>query len=393
MTGYILLPRDLSVVQAVNVTDYTLPLECFAGETGSVTFEGKGSRDFTNYVFRFPDRETLWKITSSETGDAQTTKLSVTDETGVLDGAFFNAHFANSYYNNYLTLAVLKGIVGNYNNDPYTPNFTPYAQYSWFLYSYIAFPEILDPGNILASILASANLKTADYAYATGTYSSQRNFATNVYKLVSDLSKLGVKFSYSLNKRATNRQSLALFVTPTAQRNFNTVIPIYFNDGHSYLLSESYDSDVCSCFIGYVPNSQTQNVYAYYLDNNLQIVQVPKELDNDDQITGYTKVDTCTSLADASTKAAAAFAANTWKHKVEFASDKEFHLRQPVKLMLERGVLSTAISKVEIKYGDDRYFYTCGDLPQTAAQHIKANSWSYGQRLPHNPYTGQLVFM
>ena len=78
---------------------------------------------------------------------------------------------------------------------------------------------------------------------------------------------------------------------------------------------------------------------------------------------------------------------------VEFASDKVFHLNQPVRLMLERGILNTAISKVTIKSKDDRYYYTCGDLPQTAAQHIKANSWSYGSRLPHNPYAGQLAFI
>ena len=54
---------------------------------------------------------------------------------------------------------------------------------------------------------------------------------------------------------------------------------------------------------------------------------------------------------------------------------------------------ATRTAKVTIKSGDDRYYYTCGELPQTAAQHIKANSWSYGKRLPHNPYVGQLAFV
>ena len=381
-TGYIIQPWDFSVVQSVNVTDYDLPLECYSGETGSVTFEGKGLRDYSQYIFRLDVLDTMWKIKEAETGDALSTKLSVTDQTGILDGAIASPHFPNTYYSADLnTSAIVRAIIGNYslgeigNAD---------RQRGKYIYPYIGYKSI-----DLPNILTGAGLKTADYLLFNRNASGDRQVVTDLFKLITDLVSLGAKVDFSTGSRATREAGRSLLMTITERTGYSTATPVYFNDGHSYLLTESYDGDVCSCYIG-LPSSPaiwTQQ-FVYYLDENMQIVQ-----DKSYQINGYTKVETVSDNADALDKATAAFGANQWKHKVEFASDKIFHLNQPVRLMLERGILNTAISKVTIKSKDDRYYYTCGDLPQTAAQHIKANSWSYGSRLPHNPYAGQLAFI
>ena len=382
MTGYIIQPWDFTVVRSVNVTYYDLPLECYSGESGSVTFEGKSKQDYSQYLFRLDVLDTMWKIKEAETGDALTTKLSVTDQTGILDGAIASPHFPNTYYSADLnSSAIVLAIIGNYklgsiNNAD--------MQRGKYIYPYIGCSSVTLP-----NILTGAGLKTADYLLFSRNASGDRQVVTDLFKLITDLVSLGAKVDFSIGDRTTRQTGRSLLLTITERAGYSTATPIYFHDGHSYLLSESYDGDVCSCFIG-LPSSPAifPQQFVYYLDEYMQIV-----LDKSYQINGYTKIETVSDNADAQTKASTAFGQNQWKHKVEFASDKVFHLNQPVKLMLERNVLNTAISKVTIKSGDDRYYYTCGELPQTAAQHIKANSWSYGKRLPHNPYIGQLAFV
>lgn len=382
MTGYIIQPWDFTVVRSVNVTDYDLPLECYSGESGSVTFEGKSKQDYSQYLFRLDVLDTMWKIKEAETGDSQSTKLSVTDQTGILDGAIASPHFSNTYYSADLdSTGIVLAIIGNYKLGDIS---NADRQRGKYIYPYIGCSSVALP-----NILTGAGLKTADYLLYNKNVSGDRQVVTDLFKLITDLVSIGANVTFSIGDRATHQTGRSLLLTITERTGYSVATPIYFHDGHSYLLSESYDGDVCSCYIG-LPSSPTffPQQFTYYLDEYMQIVQ-----DKSFQINGYTKIETVSDNADALDKATAAFGQNQWKHKVEFASDKVFHLNQPVKLMLERNVLNTAISKVTIKSGDDRYYYTCGELPQTAAQHIKANSWSYGKRLPHNPYIGQLAFV
>lgn len=382
MTGYIIQPWDFTVVRSVNVTDYDLPLECYSGESGSVTFEGKSKQDYSQYLFRLDVLDTMWKIKEAETGDSQSTKLAVTDSTAILDGAIASPHFPNTYYSADLdSTGIVLAIIGNYKLGNIT---NADVQRGKYIYPYIGCSSVALP-----NILTGAGLKTADYLLYNKNVSGDRQVVTDLFKLITDLVSLGANVTFSIGDRATHQTGRSLLLTITERTGYSIATPIYFHDGHSYLLSESYDGDVCSCYIG-LPSSPSvfPQQFTYYLDENMQIVQ-----DKSYQINGYTKIETVSDNADALDKATAAFGQNQWKHKVEFASDKVFHLNQPVKLMLERNVLNTAISKVTIKSGDDRYYYTCGELPQTAAQHIKANSWSYGKRLPHNPYVGQLAFV
>lgn len=384
MTGYIIQPWDFGVVQVVNATEYTLPLECFAGETGTVQFEGKAKRDYAQYLFRLEGLDVMWKITSAETGDAVTTVLTVTDQTGLLDGVITFPSFDNSVYSADLTAAMVSHIIGNSR----TYSDAPDRQFGKYVYPYVGCKSA-----DIANVLSGAGLQTADYLLFSRASSGYRQVVTDVYKLVCDVVACGAKLTLSTGSRVRRNESGRSLLLSFSEHNNYSATPIYFNDGHGFLQSESYDGDVCSAYIG-IPSSPSSwppylvSNFRFYLNANMQTVQTYA-----DQINGYTKVELCASSAVASENAAAAFAANSWKHKVEFASDKVYHLNQPVRLMLERGVLNTAISKVVIKSNDERYFYTCGELPQTAAQHIKANSWTYGQRLPHNPYKGQLVFV
>lgn len=383
MTGYIIQPWDFTVVRSVNVTDYDLPLECYSGESGSVTFEGKSKQDYSQYLFRLDVLDTMWKIKEAETGDALSTKLAVTDVTGVLDGAYTSPHFDNSIYSTTLTETLANNIIGigrNITSGGWD------VQRNRYMYPYIQ-----NGGVTMPTLLAPAALKTADYLLFSKNLSGERQVVTDLYKLATDLVACGAVLKLTIGARRQGGSTIGRALLPsfTEAANYSVATPVYFKDGHSYLLSESYDGDVCSCYIG-LPSSPSifPQQFTYYLDENMQVVQNKAE-----QINGYTKAEIVSDNADALTKATAAFGQNQWKHKVEFASDKVFHLNQPVKLMLERNVLNTAISKVTIKSGDDRYYYTCGELPQTAAQHIRANSWSYGKRLPHNPYIGQLAFV
>lgn len=165
--------------------------------------------------------------------------------------------------------------------------------------------------------------------------------------------------------------------------------PIYFKDGHSFIVSESYNADVISAVCLQDGNSHQ---YKYFLNSALEVVN-----DSTQQIQGrieYKISDTNLPNWDSGkTKANEMFEDNKWEHKVEFKSDKVYHVGQAIRLFLERATLDTAIDKVWLESGDNLYHYSCGDLPTTASEKIKANGWTYAKRLPANPYVGQLVFM
>lgn len=183
-----------------------------------------------------------------------------------------------------------------------------------------------------------------------------------------------------------------------------TPIPIVFGDGHSEVISQKYDDENVVSFITLfawrlISQSSSASHWEYkrikyYLTEDANIT--------DDESLQCQGQSTEVSLEGLKTTDITwqqgleyvqdEFLKNKWEHKVEFASDKIYRLGQPVRLVLDRGILDTTISSVYKKSTDDRWLYTCGDLPLTASEQIKDNSWSYGRRLPLNPVKGQLAF-
>lgn len=183
-----------------------------------------------------------------------------------------------------------------------------------------------------------------------------------------------------------------------------TPIPIVFGDGHSEIISQKYDDTNIVSFITLFAFRRVSSSGGILYD---EFKRIKYFLTEDMNITDDESLQCQGQSAEISLEGLKTtditweqgleyvqdeFLKNEWKHKVEFASDKIYRLGQPVRLVLDRGILDTTISSVYKKSSDNRYIYTCGDLPLTASEQIKDNSWSYGRRLPLNPIKGQLAF-
>lgn len=164
--------------------------------------------------------------------------------------------------------------------------------------------------------------------------------------------------------------------------------PVYFNDGHSSVISESYDEkDIISHIT--IFNKNFDQWYDFYLtalgqvtdDKSLQVIGGSNYIVSD-----LTTVTWANGLPLAQNE----FSNNSDTHKIEFYSDKELYMGQPVKLMLDRGILDTVISKVSIVSNDNRRKYQCGDIPASVVDRLQTFRWVYGARMPLSAKKGSL---
>lgn len=172
--------------------------------------------------------------------------------------------------------------------------------------------------------------------------------------------------------------------------DFSVPVPIFFNDGHSSVISEDYDEKEVVSKIT-VFQKDGSDWWSFYLN-----AEGRADADYHNQVQGaesYIRTDSnTTSSVEARDMCQMEFDNNAAvsSHKVEFWSDKELRIGTPVKLMLERGVLDTVISKVSITSTDKRFKYSCGDIPTSIVDRLQTFKWSYGSRVPMNAKRGSL---
>lgn len=368
MIGYIRDPRNWASVKTVTITSYELPVETAQGETGKATILGQLDADYSRYMISFENDERIYKITGAQTGGILETVLTIGDWMAAFEGEL--AAVSNNYIGeeiNSLFLFGTSALTASFcSSITAKSNFTPTA---------------------IRGNSASAAVRSFIDSLHIPAAEAQPLFETSTQKLYRYDDVLRVIRNYGVTVtagvRTVSNASALVFEFGIGD---NSVVVVPFNDGHSELISESYKDDKCTCVI-LVHADYPQS--AYYLDGSNNI-----STSRGAQSAGYT----ITALYDSEygsqvNQAAAIFASNTSSHKVEFASDKTLHIGQPVKLMTSRGILDTSISKVVKKSGDDRFYYTCGELPVTASERIKDDSWDYGTRLPANPRKGQIFIM
>lgn len=368
MIGYIRDPRNWASVKTVTITSYELPLETAQGETGKATIAGQLDADYSRYMISFEDDERIYKITGAQTGSSLETVLTISDWMAAFEGEL--AAVDNGYISeeiNSLFLFGTSALVTSFCSPVIAKsNFTPTAirgnSASSAVRSYIDSLHI--PAAEAQPLYEASTRKLYKYDDVLRVIQNHGVTVTAGIRIVSNASALVFEFGIG----------------------DNSVVVVPFNDGHSELISESYKDDKCTCVNLVLADYQQR---AYYLDGSNSI-----STSRESQSAGYTIVAQYDSeYGSQVNQAAAIFASNTSSHKIEFASDKTLHIGQPVKLMTSRGVLDTSISKVMKKSGDDRLYYTCGELPVTATERIKADSWDYGTRLPANPRKGQIFIM
>ncbi len=400
MEAFLMSPNTGQLIQKIDIADYEIPLEAYQAENGKATVVGDLTINPTRLLLVLPGRENdFFRIAESVQGDGKQMTLTISDPLEWMNDVYA-VYQASSTSTPPDFLTIVRNTFTDYGGtDPFGAGIFSPARYNTVAWT--DWPEEV------RTILENAVVDPSEYIISTtkgtglnGTY--YRSIA-KVSTLFRIMRQLGVGTIVSFYKNIYGGAYYARILTYIIEKT--AAYPIFFDDGHNELLSESYnDSNICSALI--IWNRNVSGGGIFFLDENFNLFTNAGDQHvlptSGKQMSGFTSIIWInTSLpSDIDARytaliptAQAEFDKNQYSHKIEFASDKEFHIGQPVRLNLKKGWLNSAISKVSIKSGDNRYFYTCGELPQTAAQQIKANSWSYGTRLPENPYKGQLVFI
>lgn len=390
MTGFIYDLYNDKLLKSINIISYDLPLETYQGEVGSITCE-KLDADYSQYALYIEGIEKIFKIESVEVSTSQdVTTIQISDDSSIFGESTTGKGYMSSeeQYMMYSLSIFPDARVLYYNDCVINETNTIYGP-SAVLFSFNGVTE---------------NAKTAlrDALIADGvsglslfeSYSADdeyiEHYEQSLTNLIRKLRQIGYEskiyrstYRYRPLFKQVNKPAIRVDIT----RKEYAPIPVYFDDGHTSLMSESYANDVVTHVVVYDTSEAPHNVY---FDLTTFEATGLKSRQGQGKFGGYIAAESGENWNDAGMRV---FAENKWSHKVEFYSDKDFSINQPVRLMLKRGTLDTTISSVRIKSGDERKFYCCGDMAVTASDKIHSNGWSYGQRLPANPYKGQLVFM
>lgn len=424
MIGYILDPLDRSAVQQVSISSYDLPIASEQGENGSIEINGSFDADYTGFLLQTDETGNLvFKIGSFESGNEETTKCSITDELSIFDGykpyvtarrgLSGGALLADILCGSYATLRDESGTGAfpTYHLSKYTTGYYK-STYDRMFYRYAAGEYDENIPTWLASKFNSlgTTLENIGAKFVKNVDSSTAAYTLDSYAALQYLNANGIKIYMSIAPRRyapspgnITYKNVLIVSFKDISGQPTAVIP--FSDGHSHLVSESYSSDIVSHILVVSTAGSGNGRCDYFMryDGSMAVVLNPAgSVNPENQMIGNNIVLETSLVINESTAheggavydlAVAEFAKNSSESKVEFYSDKELSLFQPVKLMLKRGILETKISSIKKKSGDNRYLYTCGQLSTTTSEKIKENSWSYEKRLPDRPYVGQLVMM
>lgn len=393
MIGYIRDPKTWAAVKTVTVADYELPLETAQGETGKATILGQLDGDYSRYLLSLENMEYIFKITGQQSGDRLQTTLTLADSIGILEGMRVLRY--DGPHDFMLPGDICRlvrswpgiGAFGEPSNNLPSPD-TPLPKYT---YLNSAPARVFVTAETISRIEAAITARSIPLENCIETVNDAQYFGIPE-QLLRALRQYG--FSVNISKGMAGTVETLLVDIDDASQAAQVIAT---GDGHTEVLSEAYTEDICSAvYVALNGIAPVGDADVRYLTASGTVSQNVA-----DQVPGYASTAYIESPSgnvqerDAQIDAAAAeiFAKNTRGHKIEFASDKVLHIGQPVRLMLSRGVLDTVISKVMKKSGDTRYQYTCGELPVTAAEMIRADNITYASRLPNHPRKGQLFIL
>ena len=169
--------------------------------------------------------------------------------------------------------------------------------------------------------------------------------------------------------------------TCTTKSNDPIAHNIFFNDGHSLIISETYSKDLVAKLTIFHPNtievpdpedpSKTINETEYdtsewYLDNEGNISStVPEQLAE-----GTWRIIEIQEDEIPEEMASKTFAENINSHKVEFYSDYDMSVWDPVFLRINGKVFTSYITSKHISSNQEWFIYTCGELPTTLTDRV-----------------------
>ena len=397
--------KTMKYISSEDVSSYQLILEDAEGDGGQLTVARNLPYDAAFCILELEGFEgKQWVISNADTSDAESTTLRLLESFHALDTYvaldLISTETSDPDWNHPIR-TVLKCVLTDYSgigkhnqaHNPSAPRLLtglPYSEYSSAL-------------NTAADMVPLASVDDIfDYNYTYDQY--QKAVLVRLGHFIRYIKRNGIGvYGKIISSSGAARFKVSRMITFS-----QTPKNILFDDGHTFLESETYDYSVvssvlvlCSDYAGYP--------YLLKKDGSIARRRVisgggGEVFDTSNAINGEHKT-VKTSVANYTgsdeTKrerlfttlqpyAQEVFDENKYSHKIVFRSDKEYKFGDAVNLVLKHGNVLSRISSVGKNSDDSRYIYTCGELPMTASEKINAFGWKYGSRLPNNPQKGTL---
>lgn len=232
----------------------------------------------------------------------------------------------------------------------------------------------LNYGDFIADQVTSQYINCSDPDYAIGyldivntdhtPFTAPELDDTKLYVLsdiIADAQERGVKIEYTIaNKRLLMTISTREEVTHK----------VFFNEDQTELSTETYSNDITAKVTVMQkvedtdPQEYTETTWYLSTDGNLSAT-IPTN-----RAQGKWVYTTAEADEEPLSVAESIIADNVDSHKIEFYSDREYHLWDAVKLRLANTVFDSHIVAITQKHNDNRFLYRCGALATTLTEKV-----------------------
>jgi len=204
--------------------------------------------------------------------------------------------------------------------------------------------------------------------------------APGIYNLVDifdEAISYGVVFKFIFSVNISAEPSIRI---NTVERSLD-VHNVFFDDGHSSIVSEAYSRDIISKITIFHPNTievpdpenEGQTIKEVEYDQTIWYLSKDGEISSDppeNREIGTWSMFEINEDEDPEEMAKLEFSNNINSHKVEFYSDRVFNLWDIVLLRIKNQVFKSYITSKSVSSTQDRYLYKCGELPTTLTDRV-----------------------
>lgn len=341
MIAFIKSIHDFSTIATVQVASWDLPLATVGDDTGSVVLLGESAAGREGNWLIIGER--VYLISQTAANQGQTT-LTLQMPVNAFDRSLYYSGAVAS-----IEAFIASALTSAYKNVSDSFFAMPYLSITADSETAFTPPELSDGMYVLS-----------DYIKAVQPPTYADNGTIDVPGVICDISCSDTTLYIRLHSSE-----------PTARK-------AVFDTSLFQLVTRTHDRDIISK-VSVVHTDTGNTAMNYYLKSNGAITPIVP----DERVPGkWVSVpynDSETAMATARKE----FEKNRDTHKIEFYSKEKFDLLDPVTMRMGGDIETYPITCIRKSSADDRYLYTCGDMPITLTDKVKQLSKNEG-----GTYTG-----
>ena len=329
MIAFIKSIHDFSTIATVQVASWDLPLATVGDDTGSVVLLGESAAGREGNWLVIDER--VYLISQTAANQGQTT-LTLQMPVNAFDRSLYYSGAVAS-----IEAFIVAALTGAYKNASDSFFAMPYLSITADSETAFTPPELSDGMYVLS-----------DYIKAVQPPTYADNGTIDVPGVICDISCSDTTLYIRLHSSE-----------PAARK-------AVFDTSLFQLVTRTHDRDIISK-VSVIHTDTGNTAMNYYLKSNGAITPIAPN----DRVPG--KWVSVPYNADEAVMATARkeFEKNRDTHKIEFRSKEKFDLLDPVTMRMGGDIETYPITCIRKSSADDRYLYTCGDMPTTLTDKVR----------------------